>query len=107
MGLTYPRSEELAYGHPTLANTTVVAFTGVVAGAALDAEAMYRVVATQNCYVSFGTTNDATTSAAYLPAGVVEYFATDKTNTQISVIQDSTGGNLHVSKMIAGKPWIL
>lgn len=107
MGVTYPRSEELAFGHPTLANTTVIAFTGTVAGAALDEEAMYRVVATEDCFVSFGTSNDATASAAYLPAGVVEYFATSKTNTQISVIQSTTGGNLHVSKMIAGKPWVL
>ena len=107
MGITYPRSEELAYGYVTVGNTNVVAFTGTVAGQALAAWKLYRVVATQDCLISFGTTNDATASAAYLPAGVVEYFGTDDTNTTISVIQSTTGGNLHVTEMTAAKGWIV
>lgn len=107
MGLTHPRSEELAYGYPTVGNTTVIAFTGTVAGAAFAARKLYRLYATQDCYVSFGTTNDATTSAAPMAAGQTEYFGTDDTNTTISVIQDSTGGNLHVTEMVAHKKWVL
>ena len=106
MGVTYPRSEELAYGYVTVGDTDVIAFTGTVAGQALSAWKLYRVVATQDCFISFGTTNDATASAALLPAGVVEYFGTDDTNTTISVIQSSSGGNLHVTEMRPAKGFV-
>ena len=107
MGVTYPRSEELAYGYVTVGNTTVIAFTGVVAGSALTARRVYRVVATQNCFISFGTSNDATSSAAFLPANAIEYFGIGEDDTNLSVIQDSTGGNLHVTEMVAARPWIV
>lgn len=107
MGIQHPRSEELAYGYVTVGNTDVVSYSGTVAGQALSANKMYRVVADGDVFISFGSSNDATTSAAFLPSGVVEYFGTDDTNTTISVISSGGTGSLYVTEMTPAKAWIV
>ena len=99
-------STEVSFGTAREANTTVIAFTGAVAGAAFNPEKVYRLVATESCYVDMSTGNTATAAGVYLPANTVEYFTTDKTNTTISVIQASSPGNLHVTEMIAAAAWL-
>lgn len=76
----------------------VVAYTGT-AGAisAVGAQTRaVRIICTSDAYIAFGAT--ATTSDIYLPADTAEIWAVEPSDT-ISAIQDSTGGNLHVTEL--------
>jgi hypothetical protein len=61
-----------------------------------------RVVATVNCWISFGNPPTAALArdpaSMYLPAGLPEYFWVSP-GSQIAVIQDSAGGSLYISEL--------
>ena len=100
----YTRDTHLshAFGYPFVNSTQVVAFTGTAANITLDSETMYRFVSTEDCHLAFSHVNSgvaADTSDCYLPAGTVEYFATDDTMRYLSVIRNATSGNLYVTPM--------
>lgn len=82
------------------ADTQVVAFTGTAANSsALSAGIrLVRLVATQDCHIAIGDNPTATTSDMFLPANVVDYIMVSETD-DISVIQNSTGGNLYITEM--------
>lgn len=60
---------------------------------------MVRLLATQDCYVAFGTNPTATTSSTRLIANQVEYFAA-KAGDKIAVLRVSADGSLSVTEMI-------
>lgn len=78
-------------------------FTGTAASTSAipDGVVLVRLIATQACHYRVnpkGTTTAATTSSAFLPASTIEYIRVVPGDT-ISVIQSSTGGNLHMTAM--------
>ena len=98
--------EEFAFGSPKRGDTVVMAFSGTHLTTAFAAETMYRLVATENCHVCFSTGTTATTSDMYMPAGVVEYFTTTDLDTYISVIRNTTNGNLYVTKLTSARDYL-
>jgi hypothetical protein len=80
-----------------------VAFTGTAGTSAAISNGVnvVRVCLTSAGYVKFSTAGTAaTTSDAYFPAGVVEYIIVpDGGTTRVSAIQDSAGGNLHLTEL--------
>lgn len=78
-----------------------VAFTGTAGtSAAIDANntSIVRVVATQDCFIEIGAAVTATTSDAFLPAGLPEYFIVGAGEV-ISAIQEDTAGTLYITEM--------
>jgi hypothetical protein len=58
-----------------------------------------RVVSTTACHIRIGAgTPTATTSDAYLPANLPEYFEVAP-GERIAVIQNAAGGTLHATEM--------
>jgi hypothetical protein len=84
-----------------LGATLVVAFTGTSAqSAAVDENTLVvRLVATADCFVAIGASPTATTSSAYLPAGVVEYLAI-RPGHKVAALQASAGGNLYITQTV-------
>jgi len=80
-----------------LGTVQVVAYTGT-AGVSENTigSSLVRVVSTTACHIAFGASPTATTSDAYLPADIPEYFRCARTD-KISAIQVSSGGNLNVT----------
>jgi large exoprotein involved in heme utilization and adhesion len=79
-----------------------VAFTGTAGTSAVISNGVnvVRVCMTSAGYIAFGTAPTATTSSVYMPAGVVEYFIVpDGGTTKISAVQDSAGGNVHITEL--------
>lgn len=91
-------------------NATKVTFSGTSTSAAsLDAQGTYLLVATEDCYVKFGasgmTAASATSYHFWLPARVPFVlslpYTGDSDTIYHRVIQDTTGGNLHITQMSA------
>lgn len=84
----------LAFG-----TTLVRAFTGTSAQTAAIADEVYvvRLVATADVFVAIGADPTATTSSAYLPAGVVEYVAV-RPGQKVAALQASAAGTLYVTQ---------
>lgn len=78
----------------------VVAYTATpgLSAAFLAQSTLIRVVATSNCHLKFGAAPTATTSDMYLPLGIPEVFQVTP-GEKVSVIQNSAGGNLHVTEL--------
>lgn len=66
--------------------------TGLVDGA------LYRVWASTACHIRFAATGDADTGDLPLAASTAEYFILNGV-TRVSAIQQSSGGNLYVTRM--------
>ena len=81
--------------------TLVRAFTGSSAQSAAVSDTTYvvRLVATQDCFVEIGPDPTATTSSAYLPAGVVEYVSITPGH-KVAALQSSAGGNLYITQTV-------
>lgn len=60
---------------------------------------MVRLLATQDCYVAFGTNPTATTSSTRIIANQPEYFAA-KAGDKVAVLRVSADGSLSVTEMI-------
>jgi hypothetical protein len=58
-----------------------------------------RVVLTSAGYIAIGSAPTATASDIYMPANVPEYFVVPP-SIKVSAIQDSAGGNLHVTEIV-------
>lgn len=87
---------------PTIKPTASVnlAFAGTSAQSSALVGTIVRVIATQNCWLAFGTNPTAnTTTSVYLPSGAVEYFAIT-TGWKIAAIQDSAAGTLNITTAI-------
>lgn len=81
-----------------LSTTQTVAVGGSsVATATALASHVVRVVADTDCHVVVGT--GATTSDAYLPAGIVEYFSVGVGDV-LSFIQSSSSGTAYVTNVV-------
>lgn len=76
--------------------TVKQAFTATAAATAAITGTLVRLVATQNCYVLFGSAPVADTSQIYLPANVVSFFAFSS-GEKVSVVRDSADGNLFIT----------
>jgi hypothetical protein len=90
------------FGCPTEGNTTQIDFSGTSASGVLDANEMYRVAASEDCYISFITDENpaqATSAGVLMFGGVPEVFTTTSKETLISVIRKSTNGELVVTKL--------
>jgi hypothetical protein len=81
--------------------TSALAFTGTSAQSAVVGENTFvvRLVATEPCFVAIGANPTATVSSAYLPAGVVEYFAITPGH-RVAALQASSGGTLYVTQTV-------
>lgn len=79
--------------------TLVRAFTGSSAQSAAvdDTTFVVRLVATTDCFVALGANPTATTSSAYLPAGIVEYVSITPGH-KVAALQVSSGGNLYITQ---------
>jgi hypothetical protein len=90
------RLSPTAGDHQTVA---VGASSTALANAVADEKiTVARVVSTTNCHVAVGTAPTATTSHAYLPAGVVEYFRVN-VGDKLAFIQNSAAGTAFVTWM--------
>lgn len=74
-----------------------VSYTGsAAASSSFNSNTMVvRIVATTDCYVAISANPTATTSSAYLPAGVVEYVRINP-GDKISAIRRAQDGTLNV-----------
>ena len=57
-----------------------------------------RVVSSVRCHVAFGASPTATTSDAYVPAGVAEYFVVTPGQKLSAIRAGSTSGNFYVTE---------
>tara|TARA_B100001093_G_C26831087_1_gene1016162 strand:- start:339 stop:653 length:315 start_codon:yes stop_codon:yes gene_type:complete len=57
-----------------------------------------RIVATEDCHITFATSPTATTSLPFLPAKQVEYFKITGGH-KVAAIQSSTAGTVYVTEM--------
>jgi len=82
-------------------STVVINFTDSSANGLLAANSTYRIIATENCHIELGITSDtATTSDAYLAAGVPEVITTGAaTNIYLCAIRSTTSGYLYATKL--------
>lgn len=79
--------------------TTSVSVTGTAAEATgLQPNAVYRLIATQDCHVRFAESGDADTGDMRLVADFPEYFLLQDL-TRISAIRASADGTLLITKM--------
>lgn len=85
---------------PDASRTITCAFTASSgqSTAMPDDVSTVRIVANQNCYYTIGANPTATTSHAYLAAGVVEYIAI-KPGEKIAAIRASADGTLFITPM--------
>lgn len=85
----------------TLGTTQIKAFTDTAAAIANAVDSnIIRVVSDVACHIAFGSAPTATTSSAYLPAGVVEYFKAVDGTTKVSAIRaGSDDGTINVTAM--------
>lgn len=82
------------------AASQAVSFSTSTQSTAVSAQTdVVRLVATTDCHVQIGTNPTATTSSAFLPAGVVEYVGI-KGGDKVAAIQRSGGsaGVLYVTE---------
>lgn len=79
------------------ATNNVVNFTTSSMQSPILASNVVRVVATDDCYISFGPAPTATLTSMYMPGGLVEYFSIDE-NDRIAVISEGSGV-LHITEM--------
>ena len=87
--------------HGRLGTTQVVAYTGTHGAITNPVGAgvrKVRVVCTSIAHIAIGAAPVATTSDAYMPANLPEYF-TINPGEKVSAIQVAAGGNLHVTEM--------
>ena len=97
----------VAWGFPhDFANEVAVkkAFTGTAAtGLLLEADTMYLLQASEDCFVKFGSANTvaATTSSFHLPMfrGVPYLLTAPGAACYFSVVQNDTAGNLYLTKL--------
>ena len=78
-----------------------VAFTGTAGTTTAISSGVnvIRVCATSAGYIKLSTAGTAATvSDIFMPAGIVEYFIVDP-GTRVSAIQDTAGGNIHVTEL--------
>jgi len=80
-------------------STEKLSISGTAAsGAALSTTTtVLRLIATVDCYYSLDGT--ATTSSAYLPAGVIEYIGVENSDT-LSVITGGSSGSLFITETV-------
>jgi hypothetical protein len=83
-----------------LAFTTHVESNAIAANEAPGRTVTVRLAASANCWYLASLAGTAATNAngTYLPAGIVEYIRVPNL-TIISVVQDSSGGNLSITTM--------
>lgn len=90
------------FGTPDTALSKKASFTGTAAAmTGLVAHKWYRFVATEDCYVHFADSGDATTSHMFMKAGVPEVFYMG-TLTRVSAVQASAGGDLVATPVMTG-----
>lgn len=83
-----------------LAFTTHVESTAISANEAPGKTVTVRLASSANCWYLCSLAGTAATNAngTYLPAGIVEYIRVAD-QMKISVVQDSSGGNLSITVM--------
>lgn len=79
--------------------TIAVSFTNTSAQSDAINSGVVRLVATQDCHVSFGLNPTATAGHMFMPAGSVEYFKISENLTKIAVIRSTSNGYLYITKM--------
>jgi hypothetical protein len=82
-----------------LGTAAVVAFTGTSAQSDVLVSNIYRFLATEPCFLVFGTNPTATTAGHYLAGGIPEYFKVP-VGGKVAVIQAASGGNLYLSQCL-------
>lgn len=103
--MNYTRDTVLdrVFGVPQESNTTHVSFTGTATATALVANQVYRLIATEDCYITIED-GDVVTAAGVLLIANNEYMVqTTSEFSSLSTIQVSTAGTLVVTKMLAGR----
>lgn len=78
-----------------------VAFTGTAGTVTNGVSAgvnVVRVVLSSAGYIAIGAAPTATANDIYVPANWPEYFVVTQ-GQKVSAVQDSAGGNLHVTEM--------
>lgn len=92
------------FGVPQEDNTTHISFTSSGVDTNLTSNEVYRMVPTEDCYISISDGTDmVTASGVYLVAFNEYYFQTNTTNNTLSTVRVSTNGTLVTTKMIPGK----
>jgi hypothetical protein len=81
--------------HQSVAYT---AAAGTITNAVADTTRVVRVYCTTAAFIKIGTNPTATASDVPVAANTPEYFAIAK-GEKVSAIQQSAGGNLHVTEM--------
>lgn len=105
------RTLNTLFGTPTATDTTQVSVSSAVASGLLQSGELYRLVATEDCYISFnkpayggvggsvGDANVTSTTGMLLIGGVPEVFSTNDREHAVSVIQKSTSGTLFITRL--------
>ena len=62
-----------------------------------DSTTIIRIFTTTDCYIKVATNPTATTSDMFIAGGIIEYFGIEKGH-KIAVIQDASGGTLHITE---------
>lgn len=84
----------------TGANTFKVSFTNVATAVSLSGDCMHlKLYATQDCHVTIHATADADANDFLVPAGMVVDVPIAAA-TRLSVIQDSTAGDLYIWEFV-------
>jgi hypothetical protein len=79
-------------------NHEKISFTNAnVQGSAVPAGvSVARLVASKDCFVSYGSNPTAANTKMFLPAGVIEYFGVDP-GKKFAAIRDTANGTLYIS----------
>lgn len=103
-GSTRERQLDAVFGVPTEANTNHISFTASASSTELSGEQLYRMVPTEDCYISFMASGvNVTTGGVLMLSGVPEVFASDADLPWLSVVRKTTNGTLVVTKMTPHK----
>ena len=93
-----------ALGVPTN-ETTTVSFSATATSGLLDAQTMYRLAATEDCYVRLGGAGDENVDSSdmLLFGGIPEVFQTTVNEITLGVLRVSADGVLHATRMKSPK----
>ena len=80
-------------------DTQVIAIGGAAVPSTSLRTQTIRLYATSACHIAIGANPTATSNDAFIPAGVIEYFMCEY-NDLLSVIQDSAGGFLYITRHV-------
>jgi len=102
MGNLSNRAIHEVFGCPTEIETEKVSFTSSATYQTLEANSVYRLAATEDCFITFkqNVGDSVTTSGVLIFGGVPEMFSTTGKMVKLGVLRVSADGDLHVTKMI-------